>query len=474
LPISIDPEQSIIQMIGKIRRGIFFSGCADMILLLEALSMQFNVIKLYTQISFVCQIENRSFNLCFRRSIFTSQAIMNVCKTCRGHEMKKCAHCRKWIVDDSRFCPYCGGEQKRKPWLPFILVGAIFLLLLVAGGGALLILSILPTRTVAPTAQALLTVDTPSPVYTPSIVLTASQVVTMAVIPPTDTPDTAITPTFTPSPLIDTPTQASTPSPTLSSTPVVQTNISNIDGMEMAYIPSGNFLMGSGSESPSESEKPQHTVYLDAFWMDRYEVTNAMYKKCVDAKKCPQHARRGSQDRSFYYGNPQYDQYPVVQVSWYDAKTYCSWAGRRLPSEAEWEKAARGDQGNIYPWGNQPPNDSLANFADKNTYLPQSDQNVDDGYKDTSPVGNYPLGASPYGIYDMAGNVLEWVADWYSPTYYSKGENTNPAGYAFGPFRVMRGGSCVNTLVELRTSYRVRYYPESKYGEVGFRCAMSP
>jgi formylglycine-generating enzyme required for sulfatase activity len=181
------------------------------------------------------------------------------------------------------------------------------------------------------------------------------------------------------------------------------------DGMVMVYVPEGEFLMGSPSGQGNDDEHPQHTVYLDAFWIDQTEVTNAQYRKCLEAGVC---RKPVCWDNSDYNAPDQ----PVVCVSWGDARTYCEWAGVRLPSEAEWEKAARGTDGRVYPWGNEAPICERANYA------------VCVGK--AASAGSYPAGVSPYGALDMAGNVWEWVADWYAGNYYSRSPARNPQGGA--------------------------------------------
>ena len=187
---------------------------------------------------------------------------------------------------------------------------------------------------------------------------------------------------------------------------VGSTIISNNDGMKLLYVPAGNFLMGSTDADPNAqpNEKPQHAVYLDAFWIDQTDVTNAMYSKCVNAGVCNQPTELNSSTYSNYYGNSEFDNYPVMNITWYMANTYCKWVGRQLPTEAQWEKVARGTDGRMYPWGSTAPDTTLLNY------------NPDGG--DTTAVGSYPKGVSPYGALDMAGNVWQWVADWYSATYY--------------------------------------------------------
>lgn len=191
------------------------------------------------------------------------------------------------------------------------------------------------------------------------------------------------------------------------------------DGMTLLYVPAGQFTMGSNSGS--SNERPAHMVKLDAFWIDQTEVTNAMYTRCVQDGKCNQPTNTS------HYEDSNYASHPVIYVSWNDAKSYCSWADRRLPSEAEWEKAARGADARVYPWGNDPPNENLLNF--------------NNAVGDTTEAGKYSKGASPYGALDMVGNVSEWVADWYRESYYGRSPASNPLGPDQGSAHVIRGGS---------------------------------
>ena len=232
------------------------------------------------------------------------------------------------------------------------------------------------------------------------------------------------------------------------------------DSMKMVYIPAGPFLMGSQASdvNANQDEIPQHWVYLDAFWMDLTEVTNEMYANCVQLKICNPPAELGSRKHYSYFDEPIFKDYPVINVSWSDANTYCLWAGRRLPTEAEWEKAARGYDGRIYPWGDHQPNGNILNF--------------DNQIGDTVRVGIYALGKSPYGIYDMAGNVSEWVADWYSAEYYTRSSSANPLGAIEGDFRVIRGGSWLSKANAVRTTFRLWNSPDLRTEVLGFRCAI--
>jgi formylglycine-generating enzyme required for sulfatase activity len=256
------------------------------------------------------------------------------------------------------------------------------------------------------------------------------------------------------------PTQTATPS--LTATPelgVGSTQVSEIDGMKLVYVPSGEFEMGS--EDGTSDEEPVHTVYLDGYWIDESEVTNAMYAACVADGDCEKPNDSSSVSRDSYYGNSGYDDYPVIYVNWVQADGYCAWGGRRLPTEAEWEKAARGTDGRTYPWG-EGIDCSLANY-DPADYC----------VGDTNEAGSYPDGASPYGALDMAGNVWEWTADWYDEDYYSSSPSSNPAGPSSGYKRVVRGGSWVNDGWSVRSAFRFRSDPVNGSSYLGFRCARS-
>jgi formylglycine-generating enzyme required for sulfatase activity len=244
------------------------------------------------------------------------------------------------------------------------------------------------------------------------------------------------------------------PSPGPTATPVITLTP---DPNSMVFIPAGEFLMGSNND---EDEKPIHPVDLDAFWIDRTEVTNGNYAECVRAGVCPAPSSIRSEKREFYYGNPNFVNYPVVSVSWEAANKYCNWIGKRLPTEAEWEKAARGTDGRMYPWGNDLPGTTLLNYKG------------DEG--DTTQVGQYQEGASFYGALDMAGNVWEWASDWYDPNYYSNSPSSNPKGPKVGDYHVLRGGAWYSPEYNIRATARERYQPSSfKLDIIGFRCAKS-
>jgi formylglycine-generating enzyme required for sulfatase activity len=249
--------------------------------------------------------------------------------------------------------------------------------------------------------------------------------------------------TETPKPLA---TATQSPSPT--QIPSVIT--SEKDGMLLLLVPAGEFTMGS--------QLGAHTVYLDTYWIDQTEVTNAMYASCVKAGACIPPNPKSSMSHPKYYGNPDFDNFPVIYIPWESANVYCTWAGRRLPTEAEWEKAARSTDGRDYPWGNEQPNYDFLNYASHNG--------------DTTQVRSFPSGISPYGAMDMAGNVSEWVADWYGDTYYFVSPSSNPDGPDTGTYRVVRGGSWVDGVNKVRTDSRTNYIPWNSHEYLGFRCAQ--
>ena len=223
-----------------------------------------------------------------------------------------------------------------------------------------------------------------------------------------------------------------------------------VDGAAYVYVPAGPFDMGL--DEGGFDEKPRHEVELDAFWIMQTEVTNEQYEKCVTADVCspPFNPDWGADD---FWAN--YDTHPVTEVTWEQAATYAEWAGGRLPTEAEWEKAARGTDGRRYPWGNTTPSEQRLNY--------------NDNVGDTQPVGSYPDGASPYGALDMAGNVWEWVADWYGEEYYATSPRENPTGPAQGERRVLRGGAYDSPLYHVGVYFREGASVTDRWDRYGFR-----
>ncbi len=237
----------------------------------------------------------------------------------------------------------------------------------------------------------------------------------------------------------------------------------------MVFVPAGDFTMGSLAGEGSDEEVPQHKVILDGYWIDRTEVTNAQYRAFTGSTGY-------REPTTCDWGDPTYADetkanHPVVCVSWYDAGAYCAWAGARLPTEAEWEKAARGTDVRTYPWGFG-FDGSRTNYCDSNCEGDHKDPWVNDGYSRTAPVGSFPSGASPYGALDMAGNVWEWVSDTYAYSYYVKSPLHNPQGPGSGDYRVLRGGSWYGFYNNERVAYRAWMTPENRDAATGFRCVV--
>jgi len=228
------------------------------------------------------------------------------------------------------------------------------------------------------------------------------------------------------------------------------------DGREMVLVPEGIF--SRGSDSGGYDEKPAQEIYLDAFYIDKYEVSVKEYNKYRKA------ASYVKPSVPFFPGDHAIMDEPshaVVGVSWHDATNYCTWAGKRLLTEAEWEKAARGTHGLDFPWGNKilPKRANLAGTGD--------------GYPYMGPVGKYPMGRSVYGIFDMSGNVSEWVSDFYDQFYYKTAPIMNPTGPEKGKNHVFKGGSWDARSVDIRTSKRFAASPGRKDSILGFRCGLS-
>ncbi|MBN1657316.1 MAG: SUMF1/EgtB/PvdO family nonheme iron enzyme, partial [Anaerolineae bacterium] len=305
------------------------------------------------------------------------------------------------------------------------------------------------TRTLAPTQMPTNT-DTPTSEPTETNTPTAAPSYTA---PPTSTPTETSAPTATLVPtltLIPTDAATNTPAPTRATTlKAGDTRVRQTDSMTMGYVPAGEFMMGG--DGGDDDEKPAHTVYLDAFWIDRTEVTNAQFQQCVAAGAC-------KVGKMFNY-NPEKDaDISIDEITWAQANAYCSWVGARLPTEAEWEKAARGTDGRKYPWGNGEPNCDKACYEECECRRAAADQRT--------------AGASPYGALDMAGNLWEWASDWYDNTYYTRSPARNPQGPDSGSQRVLRGGAYWFARWDLRTANRWDMTPGDHRNDIGFRCVV--
>jgi len=375
----------------------------------------------------------------------------------------KCPNCGQEIPESVVFCGYCGQKisqvQKQIPnerdiptrkkrataWLKWVIaLGTVVLMVFLA----IFVLNIISrTRTKALIADAQ---NQPIPTSSGEIVVQPTQ--TTAISQPTVTLTVAETEEVSPEATVLTPTVFVVGTEQVD-VPQKGDEIENsIDSAAMIFIPEGEFLMGAMEDDRQAltNEKPQRTIFLDSFWIYKHEVTNAQYRRCIANGGC-----LGNFDQY-----PE-DNYPVVSVNWHEAEAYCNWGGGRLPSEAEWEKAARGESMNYYPWGNTLPNCTLVNYSGC--------------VGGPAPVGNYPNGASPYGVLDMAGNVWEWVIDWFDPDYYSQSGNTNnPLLSGYTGLKGLRGGSWGLGNNELRISFRGSFYPADTYNNIGFRCVTLP
>jgi formylglycine-generating enzyme required for sulfatase activity len=273
---------------------------------------------------------------------------------------------------------------------------------------------------------------------------------------------TALAPTPTPLPV---PTEPPTPTPE----PFITET-----GSRMLFMPGGVFRLGN--DESEKNEGPSQLIRLDPYFIDETEVTNAQYALCVEADVCSPPRSSTATYHPAYYGDPAFADYPVIYVNWYDAQAFCEWRAARLPSETEWEKAAGFDPVQSiklrYPWGDAFDGTKL-NYCDTNCTLDKRDTAVDDGHRDTAPVGSYPDGRSPIGLYDMGGNVMEWVGDWYDPRAYESITDTNPRGPVEGEFKALRGGSWLSDQEEVTVTVRGSFDPTVARANLGFRCAQS-
>jgi formylglycine-generating enzyme required for sulfatase activity len=308
------------------------------------------------------------------------------------------------------------------------------------------------------TTPTLTPTSTGTPTLTPTPTLTATRLPpTAAATPETVVPTTTITTT-------------ATPTPTAEITPQAPTAPS-----QMVYVPAGKFLMGSNDDHVLQAtewcgcgkdqfvdELYMHEVYVSAFYIDKYEVTNRQFLAFADAAGYVTDAEKKYEANTWRTAfTPGKEDHPVVWMTWNDASAYCQWAGKRLPTEAEWEKAARGDDARLWPWGNEWDNTRL---------------NMKQGMRGTTTkVGSFPGGASPYGAMDMGGNTWEWVNDWHSFTYYQNGvdRDQDPKGPEGGEDRVLRGGAFNNGMHDVRCANRHRGGQMGYAPDHGFRCAKS-
>jgi eukaryotic-like serine/threonine-protein kinase len=376
---------------------------------------------------------------------------------------KKCQRCGRVNPSDHKFCSECGqtltGEEwngKKKPASRLFTICLIFLIILC------LLAAGLAVRYV-PANQLPSSLQNVAARIIPGQTSTSTLPSTPTVVPPTLASTATPEPTYT-----KTNTPTSLPLPPADA-PAKAAWVSPLDGMTLVYIPPDQYRIGSLDTDTQAwiNEKPQHPVNLSGFWMDKTEVTNAMYARCVQAGACAVKKMVMSRTRDSYFGNKEFDNFPVIFVSWNDARTYCAWAGRKLPSEAQWEAAARGPDGRKYPWGNSSPTCQNVNFASR---IDMQGGKSSLCVGDTTVAGKYPQGASLFGILDMAGNVWEWVADWNSPNYLVK-PNQDPVGPADGEDRVIRGGGFFTDAKYVRTAMRSWHQPDYSSNEVGFRCA---
>jgi formylglycine-generating enzyme required for sulfatase activity len=226
--------------------------------------------------------------------------------------------------------------------------------------------------------------------------------------------------------------------------------VNRVDGATYRFVPEGQFIMGSDIGLPDQM--PVHRVTLSSYWIMQTEVTNAQYDHCINAGACTAPANNR-------WNNSEFTEHPVTGVTWRQANEYAHWVGGHLPTEAEWEKAARGTDRRIFPWGDEIPGEDQLNY--------------NNSIGDTMPVGTYPKGASPYGVLDMAGNVEEWVNDWYAADYYASSPEENPPGPERGAIKVTRGGSYASIRRDVRSTTRKWASPNSYFSNVGFRVVIA-
>ena len=293
---------------------------------------------------------------------------------------------------------------------------------------------------------------------------------------PTELPPATDTPDPTPTEFIAATSTPGTPPSPPQDAERGDTWQSPLDQMTLVFVPAGSFRMGTLADfvAAQPDELPQRSVELTDYWIDQTEITWEMYTRCERDGGC----------RAISEGKPSWagEDHPVIMVGWQDAADYCRWAGRRLPTEAEWEKASRGTDGRRYPWewigAPISRGEVRLNFCDASCPYAFRTDVIEDGYPRTAPVGSYPAGASPYGALDMSGNVWEWTADWYAADRYKDSSADLSQGPEEGSVRVIRGGSWLETawegvVITSRSANRHWSNPNFSRPDLGFRCALS-
>lgn len=395
-------------------------------------------------------------------------AIMKALAQDRAHRFQSAAE-MKQVLTSGAPAPSPGPTKAvaRKSGSGLLRFSLVSLVVLIIVALAAIVLAQDPRPTASPR---------PAPVTTPS---TATPTDTTAPGGATDAPP-PVTPTVESTEVAPLPTPSDTSTPTDTVIPPTHTPTATLTPISaMVRVPAGDSVQGSTESQVEEAyascsdvddecwrwafddEIPQHKVYLDEFYIDRHEVANAEYRACVNAGACDPPESRSSNTRNAYFDNARYADHPVIHVSWYDADRFCQWKGKRLPTEAEWEKAARGSDGRLWPWGDE--------FYPSRLNFRSGGVSPDSG--DTVSVGRHPAGASPYGAMEMIGNVWEWVADWYSESYYQSVPNNNPQGPRSGEKKVIRGGSWNSNIGSARAASRAGAPPTEAYFDIGFRCA---
>lgn len=417
-----------------------------------------------------------------------------------------CPVCSSPVKKGGSYCPRCGsplqvqtheptGSPAIPPMAPQKLRAILFVILIIVGlglvtGGAIILKGSIPDINIGfltkerPTLEVRSTIDISK--YERTEAPNNNPLSSVEPLNITLTPESTLfkllqaNPTALPPPSVATTTLTYSPAP--SSVPIrtiaaVDLRVNEKDQAEMVFIPAGEFLMGTDPDWDPffwGAEGPSHRVYLDGYLIYRFEVTNGMYQDCVTAGACPRPEQKESRTRPEYYGNDDYSDYPVIYVDYTSALSYCRWVGGRLPTEAEWERAARGDiDDRLFPWGSTAAEGSQANFCDRGCPGQEIDYDKEDGFNDTAPIGSYPDGMSLYGLFDTAGNVWEWTFDYFNAGYYQASPEKNPKGPQSSQYRVIRGGGWNNPSSGIRIVQRTGVNPDMALDTLGFRCAVA-